>query len=217
MSPFKVQTIIPAWRECVSVFLAYNYHTFGQLPDLNDLSLEGLIHKAIKTQREDVEWVKGAHLPWDLSLKENNFKIQVKGTLLSGNKMHLSAFRLGLHAASPTSLKEGILKMVTANDVWYVVAREIETPEQMRVNFFECNKESFLYNPDLYNLQPKTTKKRTLFVSSLDGVSAKVIPSTSHQLLYSLNYDKFKTMAGVELIDSTLFDIKSIPTTLNLV
>lgn len=216
MLPFKAQTIIPAWKECVATFLAYNYHTFGHLPDLNDLALEGLIHKSIKTKRSDVEWVKGAHLPWDLSLKNDNFKIQVKGTLLSGNKMHLSAFRLGTHASSPASLKEGILKMVTANDTWYVVARELESPKQMRVNFFECNKESFLYNPNLYDLHPKTTKKRTLFVSTLDGVNAKVIPSTSHQLWYSLDYDKFKTMKGVELVDSTLFDIESIPTTLNL-
>ena len=222
-SSFEVGSIIPSWKSSVQTFLAYNYYTFGHFPDLNDIALEGLIHKAMKTQRSDADWVKGAHLPWDLSLTNSEtqqpYRIQVKGTLVSGKTMHLSSFRLGVHSGSVDSLKEGILKLIRSNDVWYVVAREMEDQRSMRVSFFECNQNSFLYDESMYNFKEVITGKRIFYQNKTTSkvVFTKVIPSTSHQLWYMVNYEQFKTsMQGVRLVDSSVFRVEDFPTTITL-
>lgn len=213
--PFNPTTIIPAWKSHVEKFLAYNYYTFGQLPDLNDLALEGLIYQSLKSERPDADWVKGAHLPWDLSLLNDNLKIQVKGTLVHGKGMHLSSFRLGSHvgeaATSVQTLKDGILKMLYDSDVWYIVARETDDTHSMKVSFFECDRTSFLYDEALYDFTKAVKRTSVSFECVKDGVKALVRPTASHQLWYALNFNSFKKMQGVKTVDVSTFKVEDLP------
>jgi hypothetical protein len=213
--PFDPTTIIPAWKSPVEKFLAYNFFTFGQLPDLNDLALEGLVFQSLKSNRPDADWVKGAHLPWDLSLLDDNLRIQVKGTLVHGKGMHLSSFRLGSHvgdeSTSIQTLKDGILKMLYANDVWYIVARETEDTHSMKVSFFECDRSSFLYDETLYDFTKTVKRTSASFECVKDGIKSSVRPSASHQLWYSLNFNSFKKMKGVKTVDVSTFKVEDFP------
>jgi len=205
---------MPVFKELANNFVAYHYHTFGSWPDLNDIALEGLISKALKSHRKDVEWVQGAHLPYDIKLTESNLHIQVKGTLLQGNQkhIHLSSFRLGTHV---DDLKKGILQQVNANDLWYVVARKA-TENAMTVWFFECDKSSFLYDENLYNFTKTNKRSSYQYECEKDGIFAWVRPSTSHQLWYRTEFDNFKNQQGVSLLATMEFKVADLPNTLTL-
>lgn len=215
--PFNVDEAMPVFRSTVKSFLAYHYHTFGCLPDLNDKALEGVIYKSLLAVKPDAEWVQGGHQPWDLSIPSHNTKIQVKGTMLSGKVLNLSSFRLGTHAETPGMLKQGLMTHLHANDVWYIVVRQVK-PQQpsMKVWFFECTKDSFLYEEDLYNFRVVPKKKSFLYECNKGGVRVTVQPTTSHQLWYRIPFDAFQTLKGVRLVDSFVFTKDDLPRVLYL-
>lgn len=212
-----------SFRELVVSYLAFHWHVLDGWGDLNDIPLEGLIYKAIKQERpEDVKWIQGGHLPYDLQLNET--KIQVKGTMLQHNNIHLSSFRLGRHAKD---LKQGILKQLKQNDVWFVVVRQLVVKPVPAINiwFYECDSTCFLYDEKLYDFQERqkpdkhgnADQKNCVYeCKTPEGIATSVNPSTSHQLWYKIPFTLFQTLTGVTLVDKMTINQTDLPTNLNL-
>jgi hypothetical protein len=211
------QKVKDSFRESTRTFLAYNYHTFNEVASVNDLALEGLLSKALSTEYSSTLWTKGSHQSWDISIPElNNYKIQVKGSLIDGRKVHISSFRLGGYAHN-SSFKEGILKYVNENDVWHVVLRKVsKNKENIKIWFYECDKKSFIYDPLSYSFPTSDIPQTKTMTVISNNIKVSIKPSTSHQLWYETDFSVFQTSKGINLIDEFEIRMNDLPKTLLL-
>lgn len=211
------QKVKDSFKESTKTFLAYNFHTFNEVASVNDLALEGLLSKALTTEYPSTLWTKGSHQSWDISIPElNNYKIQIKGSLINGRKVHISSFRLGGYAHN-FSFKEGILKYVNENDVWHVVLRKVsKNKENVKIWFYECNKDSFIYDPSNYSFEVSNSQSAKQITKITNNVKVSIKPSTSHQLWYETDFLTFQALKGVNLIDEFEIKMKDLPKVIHL-
>ena len=211
------QKVKDCFRESTKTFLAYNYHTFNEIASVNDLALEGLLTKALTTEYPSTLWTKGSHQAWDISIPElNNYKIQVKGSLLDGKKVHLSSFRLGGYAEN-NAFQEGILKYVNENDVWHIFLRSVsKNKNEITIWFYECDKNSFLYDEETYKFPKSEIKNNCAIKNIVNNIKVSIKPTTSYQLWYETDFSNFKTLKGVSLVDEFKVNINDLPKLIQL-
>ena len=225
MAAFSISKGKNNFYKNVKTFFSYYYHTFGEIPSLNNEVLEALIYNTLKNLREDVKWIQGAQEPWDICLTNINKKIQIKGSKIDSKDLHLFSFRLSKDTAHKNShkdkikaLKTKIKELLAQTDVWYIVTREQskQDPNKIKVSLFECNKNSFIFDKSCYNF--KQVKKRTKisYQCLSNDIETGIVPNMGHILWYKLPFDKFKKMRGVKEAFSFNINIDKLPKVINL-
>jgi hypothetical protein len=198
------------------LYLGFYYNFLGGFPSLEADALEALVAiSANENGKHTVEWRQGSRAPWDVKI--DGVSIQVKGGKIDGKskkKIHLSSFRLGKYigdSTDPDLLKAGIIENVNKIDTWYFFAAETIDENTLRVRFYECPKDSFLYDADYYNFTYVCKKKAWTYCGGKNGVETQITPRLSHQLWYKTDLETFNSLEGVYLIDQWDFLGKELP------
>jgi hypothetical protein len=212
-------------RETIITYLAYFYYSFGQIPEVNSHVLEGILAKSLKNSGLEVSWNQGEHKPWDIEVEGK--KIQVKGTLLSGKKIHISSFRLGIATDSfrysdqteEEELRDQVFKYLEQVDGWMVLVRDIKN-KSASFSLWFLDKNSFIYNPDFYQfgrvIKTRAKDKTKYHYQCLkEGIKTYVEPSTSHQLWYVLSVPDLEKNGG-KLLTSFTINFEDLPREIRL-
>jgi hypothetical protein len=217
-------------RRTIINYLAYFYHSFGQVPEVNSHVLEAILAKSFKDSGLGVVWNQGEHKPWDLLVEGK--RIQIKGTLLKNKKIHISSFRLGLATDSflytseseEEELREQVFKYLDQIDGWLVLVREVK-PTKVCFSLWFLSKDSncFIYNPDYYQfarvIKTKKNKvgnnKKYHYQCIKNEIKTYVEPSTSHQLWYVLSVETLEQQGG-KLLDKFEVVLEDLPRMIEL-
>lgn len=223
MAAFTIAKGKNHFNKNVKKFYSYYYHTFKEIPSLNNEVLEALIYNTLKTLRTDVEWFQGAQEPWDICLTNIDKRIQVKGTKVDSKDLHLFSFRLSkdtsnknCHKSKIATLKAKINELINETDVWYIVTREHLKNNKIKISLFECNRNSFIFDKKNYNFKSIKKKTRVTYECLNNNITTGIVPNMGHILQYKIPFDKFKKMKGVKEAFSFTINIDKLPKTIKL-
>ncbi len=226
--PNYAKLIAPFVKKRIENDLGFQFHSYETFSPLNDQTLEGIFYKSLKDKGIPVTWIRGGKESFDMDI--SGTKVQVKGTFLEANQLELSSFRLGesihgLDYANPVAIKESILEKLNICEKWYILIRKpimeklytsgkiiSEEMAGLKVWFYECDKSSFLYEPNNYNFKYVFKQKKYLFENKMENEFRTIVkPSLSHQLWYYMPFEFFQGLKGVNLIDTWDFYPRDLP------
>ena len=182
------------------------YNEMGEnAPPINSTNLERFFKVCLEKNNNEVVWASDSQTPWDLWVKNLDKKIQVKGSKIKPTgKLRFSSFRLSSHFTESLDkwaehkrkkpqLFSEIDKMVSPNDCWWLCVRTpLEKNTQTRLDVYQFDRKSFLYQEKTYDFLP-TEGKNCMFKTTNGVVETRIEFTSGFQIWHEIpNWEESK-------------------------